>query len=405
MLARVRHFESDDILILSEKFKYNEFKLYTFDELKNCLKQFNNNLFDEELIKDNDGKLIKCKIINSYGINYIYNLLEHQNKNKTLFLFYFKLIAEHKGHEVTFMLDDNIEKVDKIVNKEMTADIKKLKYNDILNADELNQQEYDIKLKLQEQQKLDEKSKYELQKHNIQRKFGIDYVDDYYKLIERLNTSQKTEEYDKNNYIDVQFLNIGTSADKVAIHIEELLDKFLNVDKIKNLLNIIDIQNYRQDTDDKKEMNLDKIKMIKTLLNDLGFKNVYDKETKITKNELEERIINIKNTNDIFKEGIIKTYFNTLTSNNNIFKSVKSFLGFINSLFINYGFKIVSSEMKRNGQRIYLYSLEFFEYIEEIIHFKLLKGMKMIDSDNIYKYDNSNMQLLHFLDREKYKFN
>ena len=145
--------------------------------------------------------------------------------------------------------------------------------------------------------------------------------------------------------------------------------------------------------------------MIKTLLNDLGFKNVYDKETKITKNELEERIINIKNTNDIFKEGIIKTYFNTLTSNNNIFKSVKSFLGFINSLFINYGFKIVSSEMKRNGQRIYLYSLEFVEYIEEIIHFKLLKGMKMIDSDNIYKYDNSNMQLLHFLDREKYKFN
>ena len=130
-------------------------------------------------------------------------------------------------------------------------------------------------------------------------------------------------------------------------------------------------------------MNLDKLNMIKAVLNDWGFKNVYDKETKIKKNELEERIISIKNNNKIFKEGIIKTYFNTLTSNTNIFKSNKSFLGFVNSLFINYGFKIVSSEIKRNGQRIYLYSLEFIEYIEEIIHFKLLKGMKMIDSDNI----------------------
>ena len=303
------------------------------------------------------------------------------------------------------MLDDKIENADKIVNKEMTADIRKLKYNDILNANEIKHQEYDIKIKLQEEQKLDEKSKYELQKHNLKRKFGIDYVDDYYKLIERVNISQKTEEYDKNNYIDVQFLNIGNSADNVAIHIEELLDKFLNVDKIKNLLNMIDIKNYKQDIDDKKEMNLDKLNMIKALLNDLGFKNVYDKETKIKKNELEERIISIKNNNKIFKEGIIKTYFNTLTSNTNIFKSNKSFLGFVNSLFINYGFKIVSSQMKRNGERIYLYSLEFIEYIEEIIHFKLLKGMKMIDSDNIYKYDNSNMQLLHFIDRNEYKFN
>ena len=64
------------------------------------------------------------------------------------------------------------------------------------------------------------------------------------------------------------FLNIRTSADKVAIYIEELLDKFLNVGKIKNLLNMIDIQNYKQDIDDKKEMNLDKLNMIKAVLND-----------------------------------------------------------------------------------------------------------------------------------------
>ena len=29
----------------------------------------------------------------------------------------------------------------------------------------------------------------------------------------------------------------------------------------------------------------------------------------------------------------------------------------------------------------------------------------MVESDNIYKYDNSNMQLLHFIDRNEYKFN
>ena len=87
--------------------------------------------------------------------------------------------------------------------------------------------------------------------------------------------------------------------------------------------------------------------MIKNLLSELGFNNIYDKETKIIKADLENKIELIKNNNIIIKGDTIKTFFNTLSYNNTIFKSLKSFIGFVNSLFSNYGFKIVSGEKKQ----------------------------------------------------------
>ena len=188
MLARVRHFESDDILILAENFKYNEIKLYTFNELKNCLKLFNTNFFDE-VKETKDDKLLITKKLNNYGVNFIYNLLEQQNKKSMLFLFYFKLMAEHKGHSIEFILNDKVNKVnddDKELNKQMKVDKKRIKYEDVLNANEIKNEEYEHKLKLQEQQKLNEKGKYEIQKYSILKKFGIDYADEFEIINERI---------------------------------------------------------------------------------------------------------------------------------------------------------------------------------------------------------------------------
>ena len=94
MLARVRHFENNNILILAENFKYNEIKLYTFDELKNCLKLFDNNFFDE-VKETKDDKLYITKKLNNYGVNFIYNLvfkLELMVDKFLLNFFFFYLI-------------------------------------------------------------------------------------------------------------------------------------------------------------------------------------------------------------------------------------------------------------------------------------------------------------------------
>ena len=219
---------------------------------------------------------------------------------------------------------------------------------------------------------------------------------------ERITNLQQTAKYDESNYIDIQFKNIGNNN---GYPLEKILDGFSSGEKLKNFLNMIDIKNYRQETDDKKNLNLEKLKMIKNLLSELGFNNIYDKETKIIKADLEHKIELIKNNNIIFKGDTIKTFFNTLSYNNTIFKSLKSFIGFVNSLFSNYGFNIVAGQKKQNNERIYFYSLEFIEYIEEIIHYKLLKGLKMYDTDNIYKFDNTKMSLLHYIDMDTYKIN
>ena len=346
---------------------------------------------------------VLTKKLNNYGVNFIYNLLEQQNKHKTIFLYYFKLLAEHKGHSIEFLLDDVINKEDKAINKEMTQEKKKLKYEDILKADEISQTEYEYKLKLQEQQQLNEKGKYQIQKQTIKNKLGFDYANEYEEVLERVKKEQETERYNFNDDIDKQFFNIGKNTEPVEFIV--LLNLFENDNKLKNMVNMIDEKNYKQETDDNKDINLDKLIMIKNLLSDLGYKNIYDRETKINNDELLEKMEHIKNNNKIFKEGVIKTYFNSLSSNKKIFDSSKSFLGFVNSLFNNYGFKIVCKQIKRDNKRIYIYYLEFIEYIEEIIHFKLLKGLKMHDTNNIYKYDNCNMKLLHFIDRQTYKDN
>ena len=146
------------------------------------------------------------------------------------------------------------------------------------------------------------------------------------------------------------------------------IKNFLNKDKINNFLNMVNIINFKQDTYDNNDINLDKLPMIKNLLSDLGFKNIYDRETKINNDELLEKMEHIKNNNKIFKEGVIKTYFNSFSSNKNIFHSCKSFLGFVNSLFNNYGFKIVCKQIKRDCKRIYIYNLEFIEEVINIIN-------------------------------------
>ena len=90
MLPRVRKFETDIILILNKKLKYNEVKFYTFDEIKHNLNntQYDDNqLFYDKIIYA-DEKLIKQREITSYGINYAYNLLQEKINKKTFFVLF-----------------------------------------------------------------------------------------------------------------------------------------------------------------------------------------------------------------------------------------------------------------------------------------------------------------------------
>ena len=360
MLSRVRKFYCCDILILSEKLQYNQLKFFSFDEIKtNVLnsKFTDENSYDKTINKIN-GVLRETKKLNNYGINYIYNLLEQRNKHKSLFLYYFEVLAIHKGHNITIDINDEIETEDKKEIKELNLFKKSIKNTEIINADDINEDKFKNLIKKQNNHTLIEKEKNDLSKHFCKLKLGVDSLDD------------------------------------------EIIDKYGNNNKIFNFINIIDIENYKKDGDDHKAFYEEKINIVQSLINDFGFKNVFDKKI-LNPDELQEKAEYIKENNELFKNNNIRCKFNKLKATN-YFKTNKAFLGLINSIFDEYGFKIESKQIRNEKDRQYIYKIKIDNGIEEILYYKINNGFKLVDTHQIfnYKYDEKKAMFDHLIKNE-----
>ena len=346
MLPRVRKFETDEILILNEKLKYNEAKFYTFDEIKQNLinTQFDDNqLFYNKMTKI-DEKMIKQRELTSYGINYVYNLLEEKNKHKYLFLYYFKLLALNKGHNI-IIEDDSPDYTaeEKELVKLMKHEKQLYDYKDVLEAKDIRKPEHDILQKEKKQGNISELDKSKLEKYYYKQLLGVDILND------------------------------------------EIIKLFCNNCKIRNFINLIDILNYKQDRDDMKFINKQKIDIVHSIIYDFGFKNVFDTKI-ITPDEFNERAEIIKNNNQLFKNNNLKVLFNKLKITNK-FETNKAFLGIINSVLENYSIKIQYIQKKIKGKLCPFYKLEILDNVDEIIQYKVNKGFKLVDTNNIFKFD------------------
>ena len=80
---------------------------------------------------------------------------------------------------------------------------------------------------------------------------------------------------------------------------EDVLKKF-TMDSIKKFTSLIDIQNVKESNDNHKKEIIDKAKLINQLIRDLGFKNIFDNQTKLNRKEFLERVEAVTNNNIIF---------------------------------------------------------------------------------------------------------
>ena len=353
MLSRVRKFESRNISI------FCNLKYYKFDKsFYNSYNEVKDNLIQNNIIELNEiyehGKI--KKVLTSYDINHIYNKREELLKdNKYFYLGYMKELLELKGHIVK--VDEPLEV--KTKEDKTKCDIEEFKINRnerILKTKDINEEQFEEYLKKQKEGKANENINMKLDKHFIKKRLGVECLD-----IDILNKFVKNKE----------------------------------TPIINNILYLIDANNIKKTDTNKYKETIIKNELVKDIIDKLGFK-LFKSDILVKETEFKTRVKNIIETNKIFTEKGSRTLFKTY--NYKVIESNKQFLFFINSILLNYGLKI-RSERKRikkkdkkdedkdegkNKEQVYnMEFLEGFNEINEIIQYKINRGFKIEDKDNI----------------------
>lgn len=346
MLARVRKIKSNDILLLNQTFKSiaNINKFFTFDEVKTSICLLDNIKLSSEAVCIN-GKM--CRSLNNklkpYDINYIYNKLEEINNNKYYFLSMFINLCFNKGHQVMFLNDKPTEK--ELINKKKKENndefnIKITNAQLLLDTEDITNKRYNELLEKQKKDDATEDEKYKIKKHTLKLALGVDKLD------------------------------------------ETIIKKF-NVNSIKNYIGLIDENNIK-DNDDNQTLELkDKSRLLNQLIKDLGFTNIFDNK-KIDKNLFIKNMNKVLNSNEVFTD-IKNTQIRFELNKSKAINSTKKFLGFINSLLKNYHIKIsrIQIREKWDSDKESAYIIEHLDYINEFLEYRIIKGLKLIDRNNI----------------------
>lgn len=293
MCGRVRKLKDVNINVYLNGFPYNEHAcLYNIDDV--------NDYYDELHKRYAIKKLSLYDEINNY------NELENLNKNKALFISCLIELLKKKGH--TYKFDDTLFKKQK--NNNIYTQ------NAIINAPDIDDDEYSMLL-------IKQKNNFA----NHDEKLSI--IKQCYKI------------YWKTNTIDEKFMKYAYRKTHILFNLKSLINKFKGNDIYRNnyseFQNIVLADEMSEYLDIEKAKTSEKINIITDLINGLGFNDLNDNKL-IKKDDFE------KNKNENIKKNILFTNQEYSLPLFNMKKrkilTNKAFLGFINTIFSNYGIKI-----------------------------------------------------------------
>jgi len=372
MMARIRKLTYTNIVILNEQFemdylqpkfinKIMKTNFYRYEEVKQGVLSLENINLKKVIIEKN-GKKIMINKLDLYDENYIYNRMEQLNSGYSYFMHSFIILITNKGHTYEITKEKRSQK-DKTL----------LTINEIiLKTPDITEDEYIEYLKNQKECRASEDEKYKLEKHSLKRLYGVDALN----------------------------------------------EDILKIDKsqVKNFINLIDIDNLGNITDNQGKEAKKKIEIITELLKNIGYDNIYSLSL-IEKNDLQNRLNTIINNSLIFKDDLNrKILFNEDKYKLGDITNTKQFLGYINTLLFNYCIKLTAKHHRLNKlkksekeglteeqiiehnakteKKITDYYMERLLNIDEIVDYKIRKGAKIKDTNEIRK---------NYIKTEKYK--
>jgi hypothetical protein len=171
-----------------------------------------------------------------------------------------------------------------------------------------------------------------------------------------------------------------------ALGVDDLnqeLIKDYDFSTIKKYVGLMNVENITKSSSNHYVEEVKRVEIVQKLINDLGFKNMYDRKTELKQNEFLSRISSLDCFND---DKGLRILFNCRSIQKN-FDSIKSFLGCVNSMLTPYSLKIQSKQKKEDNKATYCYTLDKIKeriYIDELLQYKINKGYKINTDIRVY---------------------
>lgn len=347
MMGRIRKVKSNEVLMLAHELKFNETR--NFFLVKDVINNYEY-INKKSLIKKTvviDGERCQETVLTLFDTIYCYNKVEELNKKRYYFLQYLQHFLENKGHKVIIDFKEGMK-------KKSSGGFRK---NEIINAIPITTIEFlnikDLRIKSEEQ-------KYSIQNYMVKNIYGIDALDE--------------------NFMNNHFRQEG---------------------QLFNLQALIDIANYPVYADDNRNIEgLMKLNYVQKLINDLGFKHVFD-DAIIAKEEFDNNIMKCIETNPYFTDPkITSILFNSIkinktkTDGNN-----KKVLGYMNSVFEGYGIKLSKVQKRVKGIKnlANFYKLEIVNDLPEFIQYRINRKKEFYNKDGIFKVDANTFKYSHLI--------
>jgi hypothetical protein len=305
MIGRVRQTENNVIKVFLNGLPFKEkANFYTYEEIKQYVFEMHRKYLTPQIIKnDKTGKYIKRYNSKQYTQLIIHNELEAKNKTSYYFVPLFLQMIKDKGCTYELCSDELEDNTTKNKKKVDTIDFHK---GDILEAEDINYDKYEEYIKNQQKNIATTDQKLAIEKYLYKRYFKVkdvneEFLNKYFRKIHVLH-------------------NIRLLFGKKNLEVYDGFDQF----EIKR----IDFESAKKQ---------EQIDMIKEVIDNIGF-------------DLDN--MNIKVPRNVFQEAVNKclkecTLFVDPQKSQPLFgfykrkiDSIKSFLGFMNSLLKDWGLKI-----------------------------------------------------------------
>jgi hypothetical protein len=347
MMGRIRKVRSNEVLMLAFHIKFNETRnFFLFEDIQQNYEYINKDCKEEKTVIING---VECdeEVLTLFDTIYCYNKVEELNKGKYYFIQYLKLFLENKGHIVNLDFKDGLKQEGTGGNKQ----------KHILEAKDLSHVEFlqikDARIKSSEQ-------KYSIAKYMLKNIHGIDNINELF-----------------------------------------VKDHYNKETQMFHLMALIDIDNYPLYKNDNRNIEGRKrIEYIKRIINDLGYKHVFD-DAVILKDVFNANLEKCYKTNPYFTNTkTTSILFNSIKMNKpKIEVNNKKVLGYLNTVLEGFGVKICFKQVRVKGEtnRQTAYTLNIINDLPEFIQYRINRKKEFYDKDGIFKADVNAFKYGHLI--------
>jgi len=331
MSARVRKLTNNNVHVYLNNMPFREkANFFTWDEINEYVNEVHQKqLSYETVLNPTTNKMVMKYKHDLYSQNLVYNELENANKSLNFFVPYLLQLLKNKGHTYEYSdvkLNHHAYKKDTLLK------------NEILNALDVSTDQFNYLMVKQMNNNATREDKVNIERYVLKKDWKIDEVTDdflkkYYGKTDTL--------YNLRYLMDVKVIDPYTG-------------KVLEYDNVKKL---------RQ------------IKMIKEIISLLGYEKPGDGK-KITREEFIENIKDVKSDSKFFTNQLISLPLFGYSKKSdgerfNKLKDIKKFMGAINSLFSEWGIKIMVKQKNKKIKSIVIkenyYILTFTDNINQYL--------------------------------------